>query len=112
MVGLSRRRSSPSRPNQVDREPSVRRSLVQLENPFRFLIFLAFLILTTSPAQSRVSPSTTPAKADARCTALATSDFSSIQDAPTQVTKSESAKGADGAGYDCRVLGYVAPQIG
>src|SRR2546425_822101 len=50
--------------------------------------------------------------ATAPCKTLASTDFTHIQDAPTQIMTAESIDAVnDGVAY-CRVEGYVAPQVG
>jgi hypothetical protein len=48
----------------------------------------------------------------AECKALESTDFSGVQDAPTQITEAVSAKASDALPGYCRVTGYVAPQVG
>ncbi len=52
------------------------------------------------------------ASAVVRCTALATTDFSGIDDAPTRVTKSALVAANGNQPAFCRVEGYVAGRIG
>jgi len=47
----------------------------------------------------------------AQCAALERTDFSSIQDAPTQVTDSAPVAAVGSAPTYCRVRGYIAPQV-
>ena len=51
-------------------------------------------------------------QAVARCEALASVDFSGIQDAPTQILATRSAQAADQVPAYCEIEGYVAPQVG
>lgn len=56
-------------------------------------------------------PTTDAAKASA-CSALGKIDFSSIQDAPTQLTSAKIVEASDDAPAYCKVEGYAYPQIG
>src|SRR5262249_48296331 len=46
------------------------------------------------------------------CAALPTTDFSTIQDAATQVTATRWLENTAGGAHVCDVTGYVAPQVG
>jgi feruloyl esterase len=54
--------------------------------------------------------SVTPTAAE--CKALASTDFSGVQDAPTQITEAGSVEASDALPGYCRVTGYVAAQVG
>ena len=47
-----------------------------------------------------------------QCKALASADFSTIEDAPTQVIAASPVAGTDKVLAHCQVQGYVAPQVG
>jgi hypothetical protein len=47
-----------------------------------------------------------------RCDSLQRSDFSGVQDAPTQVTVSKLVKAGGGVPAYCQIKGYIVPQIG
>lgn len=62
-----------------------------------------------------VAISIPPARAssiDDACNALAKTDFSTLQDASTQITESKLIRTADHRTAYCQVRGYVAPQVG
>jgi hypothetical protein len=54
----------------------------------------------------------TPEETALACAALEKGDFSSIEDAPTQLTNAKLVEAADGVPGYCRAEGYVAPQVG
>jgi feruloyl esterase len=52
-----------------------------------------------------------PASAADRCRALLQSDYTALEDAPTQITAAELIEAGGGNPAVCRVRGYVAPQV-
>jgi hypothetical protein len=84
----------------------------------RTLVLGFLLCLCRANAQDAARPAyldpmtPTSASGAAQCSALASADFSGLQDAPTQLT---AAKPVDAKGKlpaYCRIEGYVAPQVG
>ena len=53
-----------------------------------------------------------PSAAAVACEALPTTDFTTIQDAPTQVTEARVVDAAGDVPAHCRVEGYVSPNVG
>jgi len=78
--------------------------------PYLGMILVAFgSTLLSSKAEAG---SDDPGGNAAQCTALASVDFTQIQDAPTQLLAAKPVTDrSDGIAY-CRVRGYVAPQVG
>jgi hypothetical protein len=64
------------------------------------------------PADTQPKPSSTVSAFATNCAALASADFSTVQDAPTQITEAVAVKASDALPGYCRVTGYVAPQVG
>jgi hypothetical protein len=56
--------------------------------------------------------SSTPESLEDRCKALASADFSHVQDAPTQVSDAKLTEGNGTLPAYCQVKGYIAPQVG
>lgn len=70
-------------------------------------IFAMVSIFAARPAQTQ------PANdSSARCTALGATDFSQIQDAPTQVMEAKLIEAKDGLPAHCAAQGYVTPNVG
>jgi feruloyl esterase len=65
----------------------------------------------TKLAGSSTRAATTPDR-EPSCSALAGHDFSTVQDAPTQLTSAAPVAAADGLPAYCNVIGYVTPQVG
>src|SRR5688572_14267794 len=72
------------------------------------LALIVAALLGPHAVHAQATANTTPSE---RCTSLSRTDFSQVQDAPTQILKSriEAAAGAE-LGY-CEVSGYVTPTI-
>jgi hypothetical protein len=66
---------------------------------------------SASPALADASP---PAETAGvlQCNALASTDFSNVRDAPTQVTETKRIEASDGTPAYCRVRGYVTRSVG
>lgn len=76
------------------------------------LLIAGVSLLNTVPAQPQTQRSANLGATETQCSALASADFASLQDAPTQITESKLVKtGSDSTGY-CQVQGYVTPQVG
>ena len=54
----------------------------------------------------------TSASPDTGCAALASVDFSGIQDAPTQIVDAKLTEASDGQPAYCQIQGYIWPQVG
>src|SRR5207244_11989558 len=79
-------------------------------SPIMSTIF-CLTVLSVESAQTADMQDSQPSD-QTHCEALATVDFSSIPDAPTQITAAELIQtGAGGQDY-CQLTGYVAPQVG
>jgi feruloyl esterase len=79
------------------------------------LILLSAVTLSTNGVISEVladSPAELPADAFSRCEALGETDFSRLQDAPSQITDTAVVEAQDRDPAYCRVQGYVWPQVG
>ncbi len=70
----------------------------------------AILAVETDPSSAARSDGLSAAVAD--CEALPTTDFTAIQDAPTQVTGTRVVNAAGDVPAHCRVEGYVSPNVG
>jgi feruloyl esterase len=71
------------------------------------------LIATFIPVNLAWSaPAATPATEASACSALPDIDFSSIQDAPTQVQSAKIVDASDGSPAFCKVEAYVYPEVG
>ena len=70
----------------------------------------AILAVETDPSSAARSDGLSAAVAD--CEALPTTDFTAIQDAPTQVTGTRVVDAAGDVPAHCRVEGYVSPNVG
>ena len=70
----------------------------------------AILAVETDPSSAARSDGLSAAVAD--CEALPTTDFTAIQDAPTQVTAARVVDAAGDVPAHCRVEGYVSPNVG
>ncbi len=71
---------------------------------------LASFALYASPSSAH--PESATAILPDQCNALAHSDFSRVQDAPTQITEARWVTANTDIPAHCRVQGYVAPQVG
>jgi len=58
------------------------------------------------------TPRSTPDVSESRCNALASTNFSNIQDAPTQVLEAKLIAASGDAAAFCQVQGYVMPNVG
>jgi feruloyl esterase len=67
------------------------------------------LVASTAPVEALAADVTSTASS---CKALMNSDFSQVQDAPTQVTSAELVEVKSKEPSYCRVQGYIAPQVG
>ncbi len=72
---------------------------------FFFAIFSVFSVGGASAADKEMTP-------QARCAALLSTDFTKVQDATTQLLKTEVAKLTPDSPETCMVEGYIAPNIG
>ncbi len=70
----------------------------------------AILAVETDPSEAARPGGPSAAVAD--CEALPTTDFTTIQDAPTQVTEARVVDAAGDVPAHCRVEGYVSPNVG
>ena len=70
----------------------------------------AILAVETDPSSAARSDGLSAAVAD--CEALPTTDFTAIQDAPTQVTGTRVVNAAGDVPAHCHVEGYVSPNVG
>jgi feruloyl esterase len=70
---------------------------------------IALTILSASVQAATTATNPTP---DTRCQELANVDFSSIQDAPTQIIEAKAIAAAGTMPGYCRIDGYVKPQVG
>src|SRR5688500_10826393 len=68
------------------------------------------VIISSASAQS--SESATDGSWESKCKALETTDFSGIQDAPSQVTAAKAVEAAADLPAYCQVSGYVTPNVG
>ena len=75
----------------------------------RFPLVLALAMGAIGVGAGSLRAGTLPAVDD--CEALPTMDFTSIQDAPTQVTATRKVEAAGEVPAHCRVEGYVAPNV-
>ena len=69
------------------------------------------LLAVEADPDRRVGPDG-PSAAAVACEALPTTDFTTIQDAPTQVTEARVVDAAGDVPAHCRVEGYVSPNVG
>jgi feruloyl esterase len=76
------------------------------------IIALVLLTWVGTSGVAHATSATADTSAEAQCRGLAVSDFSGIQDAPTQVTSTKVVQPAAGAPVYCQVQGYVSPQVG
>jgi hypothetical protein len=76
------------------------------------IISLVILVLAGISGAAHAAPATPNAPAEEQCKGLPGADFSSIQDAPTQVTATKVVEPAAGTPAYCQVQGYVSPQVG
>jgi Tannase and feruloyl esterase len=74
------------------------------------LVAICFTVISAGTAASAQSARTVTSAA--MCKALQTSDFTTIQDAPTQVTATNWVEADDKAPAYCHVLGYITTSIG
>lgn len=86
------------------------------ERRIRFIVSVFAVVLSTnaatSLAQARDAEAQVQSQAETACGALASADFKSILDAPTQINGAKFVPAAaDSPGY-CEVRGYVAPAVG
>jgi hypothetical protein len=73
------------------------------------------LLMTLLGAMSReveAVPTTTDTGPTTRCEELTSTDFSGIQDAPTQIVNAKLVEASAGQQPYCKVQGYVWPQVG
>ena len=70
----------------------------------------AILAVETDPSEAARPGGPSAAAAD--CEALPTTDFTTIQDAPAQVTEARVVDAAGDVPAHCRVEGYVSPNVG
>src|SRR5262245_41932746 len=75
----------------------------------RTFIAVSILLLSVLPALSHAENDVGTA---AKCAALATTDFSGVLDAPTQVTEAKLVKSDQDMPAYCQVMGYVTPNVG
>jgi hypothetical protein len=61
---------------------------------------------------ARAASGSSNVASNAKCKSLADADFSSIQDAPTQITAAKIVPAEGGEPTYCQVQGYIAPQVG
>jgi feruloyl esterase len=74
---------------------------------------VSILIATFTPITlAWSSPASSPAAEASACSALPEIDFSSIQDAPTQVLRAKTVGAAGGLPAFCKVEAYVYPEVG
>lgn len=73
----------------------------------RALVAVGMLVVATSAVHAAADSSSSTA-----CAALASSDFSNLQDAPTQVMEAGVVAAVGEVPAHCHVQGYVAPQVG
>ena len=82
-----------------------------LHRIFRQCVLLILTYFSQS-MMAQAEPTITDTAAAEKCLSLASASFSSIEDAPTQITESNFIATKDGMPSYCRVQGYVAPQVG
>ena len=75
-------------------------------------VVLAMMALAAISGLAEAAPSATESVEVKQCEALASTDFSRIQDAPTQITEAKLIKRKDDLPAHCQVKGYVTPQVG
>jgi Tannase and feruloyl esterase len=75
-------------------------------------VVLAMMALAAISGLAEAAPSATESVEVKQCEALASTDFSRIQDAPTQITEANLIKRKDDLPAHCQVKGYVTPQVG
>ena len=75
-------------------------------------VVLAMMALAAISGLADAAPSATESVEVKQCEALASTDFSRIQDAPTQITEAKLIKRKDDLPAHCQVKGYVTPQVG
>src|SRR5580704_10728955 len=75
-------------------------------------VVLAMMALAAISGLAEAAPSATESVEVKQCEALASTDFSRIQDAPTQITEAILIKRKDDLPAHCQVKGYVTPQVG
>jgi hypothetical protein len=71
------------------------------------LLALAIVAAAASGPETATSPVASPG-----CESITAADLSTIPDAPTQITESKRVEAAGFLPAQCRVEGYVAPQVG
>lgn len=82
---------------------------------FLSVLMLLFGVLAGMPASAQSMAAAAPAPTAmtaAQCTALRTTDFSNVPDAPSEVLVAEVVAANDLVPSYCRVEGYVSPQVG
>jgi feruloyl esterase len=72
----------------------------------------ATMVLFSLPALAHGDPAAPAPSAPTACSALGAMDLSTIQDAPTLVTKATVVEASEGVPAYCKVEGYVWPQVG
>src|SRR6266404_1347124 len=75
-------------------------------------ILVAALVFGATSALARSASSESDTSRSAQCKVLEGATFSSIQDAPTQVTEAKLVGARAEAPAYCQVRGYVTPQVG
>lgn len=75
------------------------------------LAFLGLVAMVSNMVSAQAQDAASDGS-DAQCTALASTDFSAIQDAPTQVTGAKLVEAADDMPAYCRIEGYITPNVG
>jgi hypothetical protein len=88
-----------------------------MKQPLRHVVgslaaLAASILALVGPARALDTPPTGANGPAAACHALRSADFTAIPDAPAQITEAVSVDAKDGDPAYCRVLGYVAPQVG
>jgi Tannase and feruloyl esterase len=74
-------------------------------------ILLAIMAVAFLSSFAQADPSAAQTVEAARCEALASTDFSRIQDAPTQIKEAKLIERTDDLPAYCQVKGYVTPQV-
>ena len=73
---------------------------------------LAMIALAVMSGLAEAAPSAAESVEVQQCEALGSTDFSRIQDAPTQITEAKLIERKDDLPAYCQVKGYVTPQVG
>jgi hypothetical protein len=107
--GATNKEGAPMKPAQ--RQPSEPTEMRNLSWMRAWAVTAGILLLALAAIPVRAEPALL-VDSSAQCDALPKSDFSQVQDAPTQVTESTLVTPFGNAPGYCQVSGYVAPNVG